>query len=286
MIAAELRGGSKPSLNEALGWIGSRVDDIYGASVGRLEDVWIDPGTGVPRWLLVKEGRFGGRTTLIPFEDATAGAGHVWVPYEREVVRDAPEIEPGAPLTQHVEGALRAHYSANAPSAISQGAEAATRPAGTELRPDRPAPQPEATPAARLGFGNRDDPLPHPARCGPTRVLRLGCRAGGSPGRCRAGGSAPGPSRRYSAFGLAGTAPRRSRPAAPGDPRARVRSRAAVRSGAGPAASRSPATAGRGACSSRLPAHPTAGIRAGAGTALRLPASGGSLRLPAPGAAV
>lgn len=146
MIAAELRGGSKPSLNEALGWIGSRVDDIYGASVGRLEDVWIDPGTGVPRWLLVKEGRFGGRTTLIPFEDATAGAGHVWVPYEREVVRDAPEIEPGAPLTQHVEGALRAHYSANAPSAISQGAEAATRPAGTELRPDRPAPQPEATP--------------------------------------------------------------------------------------------------------------------------------------------
>ena len=68
MIAAELRGGNKPSLNEALGWIGSRVDDIYGAGVGRLEDVWIDPGTGAPRWLLVKEGRFGGRSTLVPFE--------------------------------------------------------------------------------------------------------------------------------------------------------------------------------------------------------------------------
>lgn len=121
MIAAELRGGSKPSLNEALGWIGSRVDDIYGANVGRLEDVWIDPGTGVPRWLLVKEGRFGGRTTLIPFEDATAGAGHVWVPYERDVVRSAPEIEPGAPLTQHVEASLRTHYAANVPSSISHG---------------------------------------------------------------------------------------------------------------------------------------------------------------------
>ncbi len=119
MIAAELRGGSKPSLNEALGWIGSRVDDIYGASVGRLEDVWIDPGTGVPRWLLVKEGRFGGRTTLIPFEDATAGAGHVWVPYERDIVREAPEIEPGAPLTQGIEAALRSHYSANAPAPLS-----------------------------------------------------------------------------------------------------------------------------------------------------------------------
>ncbi len=121
MIAAELRGGSKPSLNEALGWIGSRVDDIYGANVGRLEDVWIDPGTGVPRWLLVKEGRFGGRTTLIPFEDATAGAGHVWVPYERDVVRSAPEIEPGAPLTQHVEASLRTHYAANVPNSIAHG---------------------------------------------------------------------------------------------------------------------------------------------------------------------
>lgn len=116
MIAAELRGGSKPSLNEALGWIGSRVDDIYGANVGRLEDVWIDPGTGVPRWLLVKEGRFGGHTTLIPFEDATAGAGHVWVPYEREVVREAPEIEPGAPLTHGVEASLRNHYATKAPA--------------------------------------------------------------------------------------------------------------------------------------------------------------------------
>ena len=80
MIAAELRGGNKPSLNEALGWIGSRVDDVYGASVGRLEDVWIDPGTGVPRWMLFKECRYGGRSTLVPISDATAGAGHDWEP--------------------------------------------------------------------------------------------------------------------------------------------------------------------------------------------------------------
>jgi len=128
MIAAELRGGNNSSLNEALRWIGSRVDDIYGASVGRLEDVWIDPGTGVPRWLLVKEGRFGGRTTLIPFGDATAGAGHVWVPYEKEIVSNAPEIEPGAPLTQHVEAALRSHYATHVPSAISSSSPAGPEP--------------------------------------------------------------------------------------------------------------------------------------------------------------
>ena len=133
MAAAELHGGGKPKLNEALGWIGSRVDDVYGANVGRLEDVWIDPGTGAPRWLLVTQGRFGGRTTLIPFEDATAGAGHVWVPYVCDVVEAAPEIQPGAPLTQHVEAALRTHYAANAPSAISCGAGERT---ASRLRPE------------------------------------------------------------------------------------------------------------------------------------------------------
>ena len=135
MIAAELRGGNKPSLNEALGWIGSRVDDIYGASVGRLEDVWIDPGTGVPRWLLVKEGRFGGRSTLVPFSDATAGAGHVWVPYERDVVREAPQIKPGVPLTQQVEATLRNHYAANAAAAVGHGSQPSTHAGSARQEP-------------------------------------------------------------------------------------------------------------------------------------------------------
>lgn len=157
MVAAELRGGNQPNLNEALGWIGSRVDDIYGANVGRLEDVWIDPGTGVPRWLLVKEGRFGGRTTLVPFEDATAGTGHVWVPYEREIVRGAPEIEPGAPLTQQVESSLRTHYAASTPVAISHRGTAGSedQPSRepdipqTTLRFTRPEPEQAAAPPAQ-----------------------------------------------------------------------------------------------------------------------------------------
>ncbi|MEZ5154731.1 MAG: PRC-barrel domain-containing protein [Solirubrobacterales bacterium] len=152
MIAAELRGGNKPSLNEALGWIGSRVDDIYGAAVGRLEDVWIDPGTGAPRWLLVKEGRFGGRSTLVPFSDATAGAGHVWIPYERDVVREAPQIEPGVPLTQQVEATLRNHYAANATAAVSHG----TRTARAE--PRQPRSDEQATPRATVRLAAAEAP--------------------------------------------------------------------------------------------------------------------------------
>ena len=171
MIAAELRGGNKPSLNEALGWIGSRVDDIYGAAIGRLEDVWIDPGTGAPRWLLVKEGRFGGRSTLVPFGDATAGAGHVWVPYERDVVREAPQIEPGAPLTQQVEATLRNHYAANAAAAVSQGARSAREPRGPQQQQPPQAPQQEPGGArATVRLAAQPPPAPEPAPVPPPRM--------------------------------------------------------------------------------------------------------------------
>lgn len=171
MIAAELRGGNKPSLNEALGWIGSRVDDIYGAAIGRLEDVWIDPGTGAPRWLLVKEGRFGGRSTLVPFGDATAGAGHVWVPYERDVVREAPQIEPGAPLTQQVEATLRNHYAANAAAAVSQGARSAREPRGPQQQqpPQTPQQEPGGT-RATVRLAAQPPPAPEPAPVPPPRM--------------------------------------------------------------------------------------------------------------------
>lgn len=107
----ELRGARpEPTLDEARRWTGFRVDDIYGGSIGRLENILVDLH-GQPRWLLVREGRFGGhRHTLIPFEDATAGAGHVWVPYEREVVRSAPDAVASAQLTEEREAQFRRHY--------------------------------------------------------------------------------------------------------------------------------------------------------------------------------
>lgn len=144
MTAADLRGGGKPSLSDALGWIGSRVDDLRGAAVGRLEDVWVDPGTGAPRWLLVERGGLGAGATLLPFEDAAADGGRLWIPYERDVVLSAPEVEAGSPLTQHAEAELRRHYAMYATAAE------APRPAPLRTAPAaQPAP---GAPAAERAF--------------------------------------------------------------------------------------------------------------------------------------
>lgn len=148
-MTLELRGSARPTLQQALRWIGSRVDDIYGASIGKLEDVWMDPDTGEPLWLLVHDERIAGRHTLVPFDQAASDAGHLWVPFEREVVRRAPPVRPSAPLSHELSDTLRRYY-----------AEAGHAPEG-EARAGMPA---RETPApsrrfAAPGGSHREVPL-------------------------------------------------------------------------------------------------------------------------------
>ena len=98
-----------PSVEETKAWLGWRLDEIGGGSVGKIEGVYVDATSGHVEWLLTKVGRFG-RRSLVPARDAVAGVGHVWAPYEREGIRGAPRIEPGQPLDLDREAELSAHY--------------------------------------------------------------------------------------------------------------------------------------------------------------------------------
>ena len=119
-----------PSADEVKGWVGSRLDEIGGATVGKIEAVYVDEGGGA-EWLLARMGRFG-RHALVPVRDAVAGVGHVWVPYDRELIRESPRVEPGQPLGVDRELELCAHYGirrADEPGARGP-MEIASRPAG------------------------------------------------------------------------------------------------------------------------------------------------------------
>jgi sporulation protein YlmC with PRC-barrel domain len=111
-------------LGEALGWTGYRVDDVYGARVGTVQDIYVDQESDTPCWILVKMGRFSDAHALLPVRDAVAGSGHVWVPYEKDLIRRAPQMAPGMPLSQEHERALCVHYGVMS----SRGAEIAEIP--------------------------------------------------------------------------------------------------------------------------------------------------------------
>ena len=94
----------------ALGWIGHRVDDVYGGRLGRIEDVYVDGRSHEPVWMLIRAGRFGDDHVVIPVADAVGGDGVVWIPHERQVVASAARLSPGTPITREIDLALAAHY--------------------------------------------------------------------------------------------------------------------------------------------------------------------------------
>jgi hypothetical protein len=97
-------------LEAARGWIGNRVDGIASASVGRVEGVFADAESRAPVWLVIRIGRLG-RRTAVPFSYAAPGAGgHVWVPYPKATLREAPEVDPAVGARPELERELCDHY--------------------------------------------------------------------------------------------------------------------------------------------------------------------------------
>ena len=138
----QVHAGRMADLEEALGWIGFRVDDVYGARVGTVEDIYVDQDSDTPCWLLTKMGRFSEVYALVPVQDAVAGAGHVWVPYEKDLVRRAPQVAVGMPVTQAIESTLCAHYGVMS----SRGAEIADVPPSALTAASLHGPPPVSSP--------------------------------------------------------------------------------------------------------------------------------------------
>ena len=129
-VRAQVHSGPMPDLQEALGWSGFRVDDVYGARVGIVEDIYVDHETDTPCWILVKMGRFSDAHALLPIRDAVAGNGHVWIPYEKDLIRRAPQVAAGMPISQELERSLCVHYGVMS----SRGVEIAEIPASSGER--------------------------------------------------------------------------------------------------------------------------------------------------------
>lgn len=94
--------------DQAIGWTGARVDAIDDGSIGRVEGIYLDAESGEPAWLIFRIGRLG-RRTAVPFEFAAAGAGSVWLPFEKDRLKRLPEVDPAAGMHPALERKLCAH---------------------------------------------------------------------------------------------------------------------------------------------------------------------------------
>jgi uncharacterized protein (TIGR02271 family) len=91
-------------------WQGRAMVDRDGDRIGEIDAIYIDDQTGEPEWALVNTGFFGSRSTFVPIAQATARGDQVQVPYEKQRVKDAPNMEPDGHLSEQEEQELWRHY--------------------------------------------------------------------------------------------------------------------------------------------------------------------------------
>lgn len=88
------------------------VCDSDGNKIGSAKHVFLDDATGAPEWVSVKTGLFGANESFVPIRDATMVDDHLEVPYDKETVKKAPnvDVDAGGHLSESEEHRLYDYY--------------------------------------------------------------------------------------------------------------------------------------------------------------------------------
>jgi len=90
---------------------GADVYAVDGEKIGSAGEVYLDDQTGRPEWVTVNTGLFGMNESFVPLAQAEVSDRGLTVPFDKDVVKDAPNVDPGSGhLSQEEERELYQHY--------------------------------------------------------------------------------------------------------------------------------------------------------------------------------
>ncbi|MDN4173531.1 PRC and DUF2382 domain-containing protein [Nocardioides sp. SOB77] len=91
--------------------VGSTVYGTDGEKIGKVGQLFLDDQTGRPEFVTVNTGLFGLKETFVPVSEAEFNGTELRVPYTKDTVKDAPNVDLDAGhLDQAEEDRLYAHY--------------------------------------------------------------------------------------------------------------------------------------------------------------------------------
>ncbi|MFI6981967.1 DUF2382 domain-containing protein [Embleya sp. NPDC050154] len=112
--------------------IGRKVVDSEGSKIGTIGQVYLDDRTGEPEWVTVKTGMFGGRESFVPLGPADMQGDDLRVPFDKELVKEAPSLGTDEHLSPEEEARLYRHYSVTPSTGMTRtGTTEGTGTAGT-----------------------------------------------------------------------------------------------------------------------------------------------------------
>ncbi len=90
--------------------MGAPVSGPGDEKIGTVGQVFVDPDTGKPNWVTVHTGLFGRHESFVPVDEATWDREILHIPFDKDVVKDAPRIDTDAALSPEDERSLYRYY--------------------------------------------------------------------------------------------------------------------------------------------------------------------------------
>jgi len=81
-----------------------------GSKIGKVGQVYLDDSTEQPKWVTVSTGLFGTRESFIPLARAEFRDGVLRLPYDKNRVKDAPNIDTDGQFSEQEQDALYRYY--------------------------------------------------------------------------------------------------------------------------------------------------------------------------------
>jgi uncharacterized protein (TIGR02271 family) len=106
--------------------IGGTAYTNDGDKIGSIGTVYLDNASGEPAWVTVKTGLFGSNESFVPLEQAELSEDGIRVPYDKDRVKNAPNIETDRELSEQEEDQLYSYYGLGGTSTTGQGYTAGT----------------------------------------------------------------------------------------------------------------------------------------------------------------
>ena len=113
-------------IETALDWRGRTVVDREGDKIGTFDELYLDEDDR-PAWGAVTTGLFGMRQTFVPLSEAQVEGDALRVPFGKDMVKDAPSIDPDTQLSPDEEELLYRHYGLGGGGAGRAGRDDAVR---------------------------------------------------------------------------------------------------------------------------------------------------------------
>jgi uncharacterized protein (TIGR02271 family) len=90
--------------------IGGTAYTSGGDKIGSIGTVYLDNASGEPAWVTVKTGLFGSNESFVPLDQAEQTDDGIRVPYDKDRVKNAPNIETDRELSEQEEDQLYSYY--------------------------------------------------------------------------------------------------------------------------------------------------------------------------------